>query len=310
MNHKKVIVGVVQATPALFDKRKTIEIVISWIDKGASQGCEFLLFPESFIPCYPRGLNFDACIGKRTDKSREIWLEYWENSVDVASGELEELKNAIRKAGLFVALGITERESIGGSLYCTLLYFDNKGNYVGKHRKLKPTGLERYCWAEGDAKTLVTFDSSIGKVGGLICWENYMPMARMAMYQQGIEIYLAPTADARPSWQSTMQHIALEGRCFVLSANQIVKKTDYPKKYQNDLKEECEMMCPGGSVIVSPLGELLAGPLWDKEGLLIAELDFSHLVKSKLDFDLVGHYSRPDIFNFEVINQPPLRIIL
>ncbi|HMC85303.1 MAG TPA: carbon-nitrogen hydrolase family protein [Chitinophagaceae bacterium] len=306
MKHKKVRVGVVQATPALFNSKKTIEIVISWIEKGAKEGCGFLLFPESFIPCYPRGLNFDAIIGKRTDKSRDLWLEYWENSVDVVSDDLKDIKIAIKKAGLFVALGVTERESIGGSLFCTLLYFDNKGNFIGKHRKIKPTGLERYVWAEGDGKTLLSFDTSIGKIGGLICWENYMPMARMSMYQKGIEIYLAPTADARPSWQATIQHIALEGRCFVLAANQIVKKADYPKQYQVDLKDEPDMICPGGSAIISPMGELLAGPLWNKEGLLIADLDFSILAKSKLDFDLAGHYSRNDIFKFEVLNQPAI----
>lgn len=309
MKHKKVRVGVVQATPALFNSKKTIEIVISWIEKGAKEGCGFLLFPESFIPCYPRGLNFDAIIGKRTDKSRDLWLEYWENSVDVVSDDLKDIKIAIKKAGLFVALGVTERESVGGSLFCTLLYFDNKGNFIGKHRKIKPTGLERYVWAEGDGKTLLSFDTSIGKIGGLICWENYMPMARMSMYQKGIEIYLAPTADARPSWQATIQHIALEGRCFVLAANQIVKKADYPKQYQVDLKDEPDMICPGGSAIISPMGELLAGPLWNKEGLLIADLDFSILAKSKLDFDLAGHYSRNDIFKFEVLNQPAIEKI-
>jgi nitrilase len=180
----------------------------------------------------------------------------------------------------------------------------NKGNLTGKHRKLKPTGLERYIWAESDGSTLVSFDTEIGKIGGLICWENYMPLARMAMYQQGVEIYLAPTADSRDSWQSTMQHIALEGRCFVLAANQFVTKADYPERYLEDLKDEPEIMCPGGSVIISPMGEVLAGPLWNEEGLLTAELDFSVLAKSKLDFDVVGHYARNDVFDFKVNKQP------
>lgn len=306
MKHKKVKVGVVQATPALFNVKKTIEIVISWIKKGAEEDCDLLLFPESFIPCYPRGLNFDAIIGRRTDKSRDLWLEYFENSIDVSSNDLDDIKAAIKESGLFVALGVTERENSGGSLYCSLLYFDNMGNFIGKHRKIKPTGLERYIWAESDGNTLVTFDTPIGKIGGLICWENYMPLARMSMYQKGIEIYLAPTADARLSWQSSMQHIALEGRCFVLAANQFVKKKDYPEKFQQFLKDEPELICPGGSVIISPMGETLAGPLWNEEGLLTAELDFSILAKSKLDFDVTGHYSRNDIFKFEVQHQPPI----
>jgi nitrilase len=265
-----------------------------------------LLFPESFIPCYPRGLDFDAIIGKRTDKSRNQWLDYWDNSIEISSAYIEEVSAAIKKANLFVALGITERETIGGSLYCTLLYFDNMGKLIGKHRKLKPTGLERYIWAESDGSTLVSFDTQIGKIGGLICWENYMPLARMSMYQQGVEIYLAPTADSRETWQNTMQHIALEGRCFVLAANQFVRKADYPEKYLADLNDEPDIMCAGGSVIISPMGEVLAGPLWNQEGLLTAQLDFSVLAKSKLDFDVVGHYSRNDVFKFEVTNQPEI----
>lgn len=309
MESRKIKVGVVQATPALFDMEKTIEIVISWIEKGANEGCELLLFPESFIPCYPRGLNFDAVIGRRSDKSRDQWLKYWNNSIDLgaeskSAKHLSRLGEAIKKANIFVALGVTEKESLGGSLHCSLLYFGRDGNFLGKHRKLKPTGLERYIWAESDGSTLSTLDTEIGKIGGLICWENYMPLARMAMYNKGVEIYLAPTADSRESWQSTMQHIALEGRCFVLAANQFVRKSDYQASFEEDLANEPEIMCAGGSVIMSPMGEVLAGPLWNQEGLLTAELDFSVLTKSKLDFDVIGHYARNDVFNFSVNKQP------
>lgn len=306
MQHKKVKVGVVQATPALFDIEKTVQLVIEWIEKGAAAGCELLLFPESFIPCYPRGLDFDSIVGRRTEKSRNQWLEYWENSLEISSHYVAQISEAIRKVGIYVALGVTERESIGGSLHCALLYFDKQGNLIGNHRKLKPTGLERYIWAESDGSTLVSFDTEIGKIGGLICWENYMPLARMSMYQRGVEIYLAPTADSRESWQSTMQHIALEGRCFVLACNQFVQKSDYPEHFQADLTHEPEIMGSGGSVIISPLGEVLAGPLWNEEGLLTAELDFSVLAKSKLDFDIVGHYSRNDVFKLEVVGQPEM----
>lgn len=309
MVHKKVKVGVIQATPSLFDLEKSVNLVIDWIKKGAEQGCELLLFPESFIPCYPRGLSYDAIVGRRTDKSRNQWLHYWENSIEENSEFTQKISQAIAEANLLVGLGVTERENVGGSLHCALWYFDNKGNLVGKHRKLKPTGLERYIWAESDGSTLTTLQTSIGKIGGLICWENYMPLARMSMYQKGVEIYLAPTADSRESWQSTMQHIALEGRCFVLAANQYVQKSDYPAEYQADLHDQPEMMCAGGSVIISPMGEVLAGPLWHQEGLLVAELDFSLLAKSKLDFDVTGHYARPDVFEFKVNKQPEMRKI-
>lgn len=309
MENRKVKVGVVQATPALFVMEKTVDIVISWIEKGANHGCELLLFPESFIPCYPRGLTFDAVIGRRSEKSREQWLKYWNNSIDLdaeskSAKHLSKISEAIKKANIFVALGVTEKESLGGSLHCSLLYYGKDGKLLGKHRKLKPTGLERYIWAESDGSTLTTLDTEIGKIGGLICWENYMPLARMAMYNKGVEIYLAPTADSRESWQSTMQHIALEGRCFVLAANQFVRKSDYTAAFEEDLVNEPEIMCAGGSVILSPLGEVLAGPLWNQEGILTAELDFSILAKSKLDFDVIGHYSRNDVFNFSVNKQP------
>ena len=305
--HKKVKVGVIQATPSLFDIEKSVDLVVDWIKKGAEKGCELLLFPESFIPCYPRGLSYDAMIGRRTDKSRDQWLHYWENSIEENSIHTQRIREAIAEANLFVGLGVTERENVGGSLHCALWYFDNHGNLVGKHRKLKPTGLERYIWAESDGSTLTTLQTTIGKIGGLICWENYMPLARMSIYQKGVEIYLAPTADSRESWQSTMQHIALEGRCFVLAANQYVQKSDYPAEYQADLLDQPETMCAGGSVIISPMGEVLAGPLWHQEGLLVAELDFSILAKSKLDFDVTGHYARPDVFDFKVNKQPEMR---
>lgn len=306
---KTVTVGVVQATPALFNLQKSVDIAIDWIQKGAAAGCQLLLFPEVFIAGYPRGLRFDAVIGRRSEEGRAMWLDYWTNSLEVGSAEFGRLQEVINRAGIMVALGVTEREPIGGSLYCSLLYFGADGRLLGKHRKLKPTGLERYIWGQSGGDSLVSFDTALGKIGGLICWENYMPLARTALYQQGVELYLAPTADARPSWQATMQHIALEGRCFVLASNQYVTKADYPERYQPALRDEPEIMSAGGSVIISPLGEVLAGPLWNQEGLLTAKLDFADLIKSKLDFDCVGHYARDDVFQLTVVDQPAMRIV-
>ncbi|ETZ20989.1 hypothetical protein N824_02430 [Pedobacter sp. V48] len=235
-----------------------------------------------------------------------MWLDYWNNSLVEDSEYTALIGAAIKEANMFVALGVTEKEAAGGSLFCSLFYFNCRGHLIGKHRKLKPTGLERYIWAEGGSDSLLTFNTDIGRIGGLICWENYMPLARTAMYQKGIEIYLAPTADTRASWQSTIQHIALEGRCFVLSANQYVTKSDYPSRYHDDVQNQPEILSSGGSVIVGPDGEILAGPLWNEEGLLTAELDFQVLYKFKLDFDVVGHYSRSDIFKFNVPGQPDI----
>lgn len=304
---KKVTVGVVQATPVLFDRDACIDRAIGWIERAAAAGCQLLLFPETFIPGYPRGLRFDAVIGRRSDAGRAQWLDYWNSAIEVDTPPLLRLQDAVRQAGMLVGLGVTEREPVGGSLHCSLLYIGPDGTLLGRHRKIKPTGLERMIWAQSNGDSLVSFDTDLGRIGGLICWENYMPLARVALYQQGIEIYLAPTADARPAWQSTMQHIALEGRCFVLAANQFVTKADYPPAYQDALANEPDALCRGGSVILSPLGDVLAGPLWDEEGLLTATLDFADLAKSKFDFDAVGHYARPDIFQLTVVGQPPIR---
>jgi nitrilase len=189
-----------------------------------------------------------------------------------------------------------------------MLYISPTDGFLGVHRKIKPTGSERIIWSEDDGKSLVSFDTKIGKLGGLICWENYMPLARMAMYKKGVQIYIAPTADSRDEWTSTMKHIALEGRCFVLGCNQFYTKSMYPKKYQHLVENEPENLCRGGSVIVSPLGKIIAAPLFDEAGALVAEIDLDEIITAKLDFDVIGHYSRNDIFEFNAVNQPGMKV--
>lgn len=214
------------------------------------------------------------------------------------------LGSAARDAGVHLAVGVIERDSTysGGTLFCTLLYFGPDGSLLGKHRKLKPTAAERLIWGEGDGSTLTVVPTTLGRIGGLICWENYMPLARMAMYAKGVEIYLAPTADARERWQSTLRHIALEGRCFVLGANQFVRKDAYPPDLEiaTELDVWPDMLCRGGSAIYTPAGECLAGPLWDQEGILTADLDMGEIARGKFDFDVTGHYARPDVFRLDV----------
>ncbi|GAB3719689.1 carbon-nitrogen hydrolase family protein [Spirosoma lituiforme] len=294
----QVKVGVVQATPVFFDITRTIDKLETLVVEGAQKGCQFLLFPESFIPGYPRKFTFGATIGSRTEAGRELYKTYWQNSLQLPSPELSRLEEIARTNGVYLAIGVTERDSLNGSLYCTLIYISPTDGYLGKHQKIKPTGIERLVWAEGTGKdSLQTFDTSVGRMGGLICWENYMPLARMRIYQQAPQLYLAPTADARPSWPATLQHIACEGRCFVLGCNQYFTRHDYPDDYQSMLTDDEPVLSRGGSAIVSPQGEFLAGPLWDEEGILIADLDLDEVIKSKLDFDVIGHYSRPDLFN-------------
>lgn len=295
----KTTVSVVQAAPVLFDKDATIDKALELLKECNHNKSELVLFPEAFIPAYPRGLSFGTVIGSRSDIGRETWLKYWENSIDIPGNETKRLGDAAKKNKTFLVIGVIERdERSKGTLYCTMLYFSKEGELIGKHRKIKPTGAERIIWGEGDKSTLTVLDTDIGKIGGLICWENYMPMARMEMYKKGVELYLAPTADSRPTWHSTLIHIACEGRCFVLGCNQFVTKSMYPKDLPGieDLENQPEIMCRGGSAIISPFGETILGPLWDKEGILHATLDMSQIIKGKMDFDPIGHYYRPDIF--------------
>jgi nitrilase len=303
----KVKVAVVQDSPVFFDKSATLQKVVDITTEQSKAGCHLAVFPESFVPGYPRGFSFGAVVGKRTEAGRQLYQEYHQQSFDLESSDLTILTELSATQNIYIVIGVTERNRQNGSLYCSMLYISPKAGLLGVHRKIKPTGTERLIWAEAGGESLVTFQTSIGKLGGLICWENYMPQARMAMYSKGVELYVAPTADARPQWQATMQHIALEGRCFVLGSNQYFTKSMYPERYQHLVADEAEEICSGGSVIVSPMGEVLAGPLFGAAGVLLAELDLADIVKSKLDFDPIGHYSRPDIFQLMVNNQPEIK---
>ena len=307
-----VKVAVVQSNPVLFDGEATVEKACRLIREISAQDVKLILFPEAFIPAYPRGLGFGAVVGSRSAAGRRTFERYWAHAVDVPGSATRTLGKAACDAGVYLAIGVIERESrFGrGTLYCTLLYFGPDGQLLGKHRKLKPTGSERLIWGEGDGSTLPVFDTPIGRVGGLICWENYMPLARMAIYGKGVEIYLAPTADPRDTWHATLQHIACEGRCFVLGCNQFLTRDMFPQDLEGleDLKDQPHIMCRGGSAIVSPLGEVLAGPLYDQEGILYADLNMGEIARGKFDFDVVGHYARPDVFQLRVNDQPLLPV--
>ncbi len=304
----EVEVAVVQAAPVIMDRQATVDKARRLTQEAAAQGAHVILFPEAFIPAYPRGLSFGTVVGNRTAAGRRLWARYWANSVDVPGPTTEALADAACQANAYLTIGVIEREGKPGrgTLYCTLLYFGPDGRLLGKHRKLKPTGAERVIWGEGDGSTLTVLDTEFGRLGGLICWENYMPLARMAMYAKGVELYLAPTADARDTWQATLRHIACEGRCFVLGCNQFVTKDMYPADLEGveDLAGWPDILCRGGSAIVSPLGDYLAGPLFDQEGILYASLDRMRIAEGKFDFDVVGHYARPDVFCLMVNERP------
>jgi nitrilase len=293
--------AVVQTSPVFFNKVQTVDKIQALIGQASKKKASLIVFPEVIIPGYPRGLIFGTTVGSRTLEGREMFLRYWENSVVVPGPETNLLARAAKEANAFVAVGVTEKDKISDTLYCTLLYFSPEGNLIHKHRKLKPTAAERILWGEGDGSDLNVLDTSIGKLGGLICWENYMPFARTALYQQGIEIYVAPTADCRGTWQSSLEHIACEGRCFVLGCNQILTSEHYPEELKSQLSTTDHFSpSTGGSCIISPLGKRLAGPLYDQEGILTAEIDHREIIKAKMDFDVIGHYARPDVFELRV----------
>ena len=309
----KFKVAVVQAAPVLFDREASVEKACRLTIEAAAQGAKVILFPEAFVPAYPRGLGFGTVVGSRSTQGRLTWQTYWANAVDIPSPATEALGEAAAQSKAYLIIGVIERDTqfSQGTLYCTILYFSPDGELIGKHRKLKPTAGERLIWGEGDGSTLTVINTEFGKIGGLICWENYMPLARMAMYSKGVEIYLAPTADARDTWQSTLRHIACEGRCFVLGCNQFVTKAMYPGDLEGleDLTRQPETVCRGGSAIISPLGEVLVGPLYDQEGTLFAELDLGEIPRSRFDFDVAGHYARPDVFKLTVNEKPKLPVV-
>ena len=293
--------AVVQAAPVAFDVEATLEKAERLTAEAAAGGARLVVFPEAFVSCYPRGITFGAAVGSRTDEGRAWFRRYWESSVDIPGPVVDRLGTIAREHDVHLVIGVIERD--GGTLYCTAVFLSPAGEYLGKHRKLMPTAAERLVWGFGDGSTMPVLDTPLGRLGAVICWENYMPLLRTSMYSKGIQIWCAPTADARDTWVASMRHIACEGRCFVLSANQFATRGDYPADYPLDAEPD-EVLCRGGSVIVSPLGDILAGPETGGEGILHAELDLARIAEAKYDFDVVGHYARPDVFTLLVDESP------
>ncbi len=305
MEKKNVLrVAVVQAAPVIMRLEETVEKAVALIREAGENQADLVVFPEAFIPAYPRGLTFGFTVGNRTMEGRKDWQRYYDNSITVPGSMTDVLGEAAREAGVYLSMGVTERDAaeINHTLYCTNVFWGPDGRLLGKHRKLKPTGSERLIWGEGDGSTLTVVDTPFGKMGSVICWENYMPLTRAAMYAKGVTIYIAPTADQREEWQYTIRHIALEGRCFVISCNQYVEKSMYPRdlNYYHDLNDQPEIMCRGGSCVVSPFGKYVVEPVFGREEILYANLNLEQIVQSRLDFDVTGHYARPDVFKLIV----------
>ena len=308
LNEAVVRVGVVQAGAVPFDAAGCIDKAVRLTAEAAAAGAKVILFPEAFVGGYPKGLNYGLVVGARDAAGREEFRLYLEQAIDVPGPETLRLGEAAAAARSYVVIGVIERDM--GTCYCTVLFFGPEGGLLGKHRKLMPTALERMIWGFGDGSTLTAIESPYGRIGSVICWENYMPMLRMAMYSKNIALYCAPTADDRDTWLSSMRHVALEGRCFVLTACQFLRKRDFPATVRVSLGDSGDaILMRGGSAIISPLGKVLAGPHFEGETILTADLDLHEIGRAKFDFDVVGHYSRPDVFRLVVNEEPMLPVV-
>jgi nitrilase len=294
--------AVVQAAPVAFDCEGTLERAARLVAEATAAGAQLVVFPEAFVSGYPKGADFGARVGSRTPEGREWFRRYHASAIDVPGPATERLGEIARERCVFLVIGVIERA--GGTLYCTALFIGPDGTLVGKHRKLMPTAMERLIWGFGDGSTLPVIDTPLGRIGSVICWENYMPQLRLAMYGRGIQLYCAPTVDDRETWLPTMRHIALEGRCFVLSANQFARRSDYPADYPIAPTDPDTVLIGGGSCIVDPAGRVLAGPARGDEAILTADLDLDEIARGTFDLDVVGHYARPDVFRLTVDDRP------
>jgi nitrilase len=294
----RVAAAVVQAAPVAFDVEATVAKVERLTANAAAGAADLVVFPEAFVSCYPRGITSGATVGARSPEGRAWFRRYWESSIDVPGPVVDRLGVIAREQGVYLVIGVIERD--GGTLYCTAVFLSPEGRLLGRHRKLMPTAMERLVWGQGDGSTLPVIESPVGRLGAVICWENYMPLLRAAMYAKGIEIYCAPTADDLEAWVVSMRHIAKEGRVFVLSACQFLRRRDCPADYEDAGDDPEETLIRGGSCIVNPSGELLAGPVYDAPAVLHADLDLDDIPRGKYDLDVCGHYARPDVFRLRV----------
>jgi nitrilase len=284
--------AVAQLGSVLFDTSATLLRVENACRAAASEGARLVVMPEALLGGYPKGMTFGATVGNRTDEGRDLFLRYSKAAILCPGPETEMLAGWARELDLHIVIGVIERG--GGTLYCTGLVFSPGGGLIAKHRKLMPTASERLIWGQGDGSTMQVVDTEIGRIGVAICWENYMPLYRQYLYEQGVQLWCAPTVDMREMWRTSMRHIAYEGRCFVLSACQHLTKQDW----EVDLRDAGGTI-EGASVIVSPRGDVMAGPV-SGEGLAFAEIDLDDIQRGKFDLDVAGHYNRPDVFRFEV----------
>ncbi len=294
-------VALVQAEPVLFDKTACVDKTIKYIAEAAENNAELIVFPELFIPGYPIGMNFGFSMGKRTADGRVDWKRYYDSSMCVGDEDFMRLSEAAKNAAAYVSIGFSEQDAVSGTLYNSNVIFSPDGTW-SVHRKLKPTGSERVVWGDANRDYFPVVNTPWGPIGNLICWESYMPLARVALYQKGITIYISPNTNDNPEWQATIQHIAIEGKCYFINADILVRKSSYPDdlKTAKDIEDLPDIVCRGGSCIIDPYGHYMMNPVWDEEAVIYADLDMTLPVSCKMEHDAVGHYARPDVLELVV----------
>jgi len=297
-------IALIQEAPYVLDKERTIQKAVEIIYSVAENGADLVVFPEAFIPGYPAWI-WRLRPGGDWGISEELHVRLLKNSIDLTSDDLKPILKAANEKSITIVCGINERDSANShsTIYNSVITIDTQGKIVNHHRKLMPTNPERMVWGFGDGHGLNVIDTPVGRIGSLICWENYMPLARYTLYAQGVEIYIAPTYDSGEAWTGTMQHIAREGKCWVLSCGVALERKDLPEDFP-DIDRlypvEEEWINPGGSLVISPSGEIVSGPLTKAKGNIILDIDVELASSSKRALDVAGHYSRPDVFNLEV----------
>ncbi len=296
----QILVAAVQVGSKLFDFKSTLAVFAKSLTSLKKQGIDLAVFPEAFFGGYPKGVDFGARIGSRQPEGRDMFVKYTKGAVERKSPEMRDIQDLVKDAGLNVVLGIIERD--GGTLYCASATIGRDGNILAWHRKLMPTAMERIIWGNGDGSTMELANTDIGKVSVAICWENYMPLYRAHLYAQGTQIHCVPTVDDRDIWLPSMQMIALEGRCFVISACQFMTMADVNDPDFTPVQGTAPetVLINGGSLIISPMGEVLAAPVFGKTAIVTAKIDMDDIIRGKFDLDVSGHYGRPDVFNLAV----------
>lgn len=306
-------VAIVQEAPIVLNKEKTIELAVGLVDKAAKNGAELVVFPEAFISGYPAWI-WRLRPGSDWGINEELHTRLLKSSVDIDNNELSPLREVAKKNNVTIVCGMNERDGklSRATIYNTVVVIGKDGDILNRHRKLMPTNPERMVWGFGDGSGLKVVDTPVGKIGTLMCWENYMPLARYALYSQGVEVYIAPTYDSGDAWIGTMQHIAREGRCWVICSGIPLTRDDIPADFPNKdtlYSDSEKWINAGDSVVVAPGGEIVAGPMREEKGFLFAEIDSDRAVESKRALDVAGHYSRPDVFtlNVNTAQQSPVK---